>query len=317
MRKFILKLCYLLVPLVFLSYPLDLIFSDVLKESHGALGEYEVWNAIYDANIDCDLAIYGSSRAWVQIDPEIMEAVLDKKVYNFGMDGHNFQLQYLRHLEYIKYNKKPSHIVLNVDVFTLQKREDLYQQNQFLPYMLWNKNMRSYTSNYEGFSKSDYYIPFLRYIGKGEVFKEVKTRIFNTKNDTILFRKNGYRGFDKKWETSVDSVLASEEKYTINFHENTIQLFEQFITECIANDIRITLVYAPEYIAGQQFVSNREEAINYFRSFSKKYKLTFLDYSQHELSFKKDQFYNASHLNKEGAQLFTRKLAEDLKDIIN
>jgi len=317
MKKFVLKIGYLLVPLFLLSYPLDFIFSSTLKESHGSLGEYEVWNDIYDANIDCDIAIYGSSRAWVQIDPEIMEAVLDKKVYNFGIDGHNFRLQYLRHLEYIKHNKKPSHIVLNVDVFTLQKRDDLYQQNQFLPYMLWNTNIHSYTASYEGFSKSDYYIPFLRYIGRGEVFKEVKTQIFNAENDTVLYRKNGYRGFDRKWDTSVDSLLASAEKYTIKFHENTIQLFEQFITECIANDINITLVYAPEYIAGQHFVSNREEAMNYFRSFAQKYKLTFLDYSQNELSFKKDQFYNASHLNKKGSQLFTKKLAEDLKDSIH
>ena len=303
----------MLLPLLLISFPLDLLFSEALSENRSFPGEYEVWNDIYQGDINCDMAIYGSSRAWVQIDPKILSDALGKEVYNFGMDGHNFRLQYLRHLEYMKSNKKPSHIVMNVDIFTLEKRMDLYQQEQFLPYMLWDKNMRSFTANYEGFSKADYYVPFFRYLGRYETIKETASHLFDSKKDTTFFRNKGYRGFDKKWNKAVDSLLASEDKYAINFHEPTVKLFDQFINECIENNIKITLVYAPEYIDGQSFVANRQEAINYFRMISQKYTVTFLDYSQDELSFMKDQFYNASHLNKRGAELFSEKLARDLK----
>ena len=125
MRKFLLKLLYLILPLVALSYPLDYLISNALKEDHGMHGEYEVWNAIYENKIDSDIVIYGSSRAWVQINPEILETYLGKKTYNFGVDGHNFRIQYLRHLEYIKHNKKPRHIIVSVDAFTLQKRDNI------------------------------------------------------------------------------------------------------------------------------------------------------------------------------------------------
>ena len=303
------------MPLLILSYPLDIIFSNLLKESHNFQGEYEVWNDIYNTKINCDIAVYGSSRAWVQIDPEIIEDILDKEVYNFGIDGHNFRIQYLRHLEFLKLNKKPKHILLSVDVFTLEKRKDLYQKEQFLPYMLWDKNIRTFTSNYQGFSTADYYIPFLRYVGNNKVFKEVKTMML--KKDTALYRNKGYRGIDKKWELSVDSILAGEQKYKIKFHKETISLFEQFIMECLKNNITLTLVYAPEFIKGQNFVSNREEAMEYYRNISKKYELNFLDYSQDDLSFRKNLFYNTSHLNRVGAQLFSRKLAQDFKKIQN
>jgi hypothetical protein len=286
----------------------------MLQESHSFPGEYEVWNDIYDGTINCDIAIYGSSRAWVQLDPKIIETAINKKVYNFGIDGHNFRLQYLRHLEYLKFNKKSQHIILIVDVFTLEKRGGLYQQEQFLPYMLWNQNIRTYTSNYQGFSTSDYYVPFLRYMGRNHSFEQVSTHIFNSDADTVLFRNNGYRGFDLAWDTKVDTLLASGEKYKINFHKPTITLFEQFLNECLKNNIPVTLVYAPEYIEGQKFVSNREEAMIYYRDVSQKYNLTFLDYSKDDLSFRKDQFYNASHLNKEGSQRFTRKVVKDLQE---
>lgn len=313
MRKFLIKFSCLIAPLVILSYPLDYLISNALKKDHGSPGEHEVWSAIYDGAIDCEIAIYGSSRAWVQINPEIIEDNLGKKAYNFGVDGHNFRIQYLRHLEYKKHHKKPTHIVLSVDAFTLQKREDLYGQEQFLPYMLWNTNMELYTSNYKGFSKADYYIPFVRYMGQLPVIKKATSHIFYPEKDSINFRQNGFKGFDKKWGASVDSLLASEEKYTIKFHPETITLLERFIQECIKDEITITFVYTPEYIAGQHFVINREDAMNQYRMMAKKYDILFLDYSKDDLSFKKEFFYNASHLNKEGANIFTRKFAQDLK----
>ena len=53
-------------------YVTDVVISSVLKGASGRAGEMEVWNDIYYNNIDADLAIYGSSRAWVQINPEIL-----------------------------------------------------------------------------------------------------------------------------------------------------------------------------------------------------------------------------------------------------
>ncbi|MFK8060001.1 MAG: hypothetical protein AB8B78_07915 [Polaribacter sp.] len=313
MKKFTKNLAYFILPLLLISYPLDILFSNILKENNKFPGEYEVWNDIYESKINCDIAIYGSSRAWVQIDSEIIENTLQKKTYNFGMDGHNFWLQYLRHLEYIKHNKKPNHILLNVDIFTLEKRAELYQQEQFLPYMLWNKNIHSYTNTYKGFNTSDYYIPFLRYIGKNRVIKNIATQLIGKKGDTAKYRNKGYKGFDKKWDKNVDSILTSKQKYKIKFHLETLNLFEQFLKECIKDNIIVTLVYAPEYIDGQNYTINREEAITYYKKISKKYKVTFLNYSKDNISLRKNLFYNASHLNKIGSKLFSRKLALDLK----
>ena len=144
----------------------DYFISNNHKKNHKYPGEIEVWNDIYAGNINSEIAIYGSSRAWVHIDPSILEDSLNLKAYNFGIDGHNFWLQYLRHKEYLKYNNAPKIILLSVDVFSLQKRKDLYELNQFLPFMLWNKNIIKFTSSYNGFTYKDYYFPLLRYKGK-------------------------------------------------------------------------------------------------------------------------------------------------------
>ena len=50
-----------------------------------------------------------------------------------------------------------------------------------------------------------------------------------------------------------------------------------------------------------------------YRQFAKKYDLIFLDYSNDPISYNKSLFYNANHLNAKGSEIFTRKLALDIK----
>ncbi len=58
-----------------------------------------------------------------------------------------------------------------------------------------------------------------------------------------------------------------------------------------------------------------DEGMQIYHSFSKKYDIPFLDYSDDtSLTYDTAYFYNAMHLNKKGAELFTLKLANDIKE---
>ena len=50
-----------------------------------------------------------------------------------------------------------------------------------------------------------------------------------------------------------------------------------------------------------------------YRDISTKYSIEFYDYSNDSLCFDKKYFYNASHLNNTGAEIFSKTLARDLK----
>ncbi|MDA3780595.1 MAG: hypothetical protein PF487_10320 [Bacteroidales bacterium] len=310
MKNFIKKSLFFLLPLVLLAYPFDLLLSYYLKQSHSYLGEFEVWNDIYSGEIDAEIAIYGSSRAWVQINPELFEEKCNISAYNFGIDGHNFNAQYLRHLEYFKYNKKPKVIILVVDIFTLDKRADLYGLIQFLPYMLWNENIKSYTTSYIGFTKYDYKIPFIRYAGRKDALKVISTSVLNRKQN---YRHNGFRGKDFEWNEDLQNAKLNGGKYQINIDSASVKLFDNFLFDCRANNIDVIFVYPPEYIVGQSFIANKEQAMIQFYLYQKKYNLLFLDYTKHALSFDQSNFYNTLHLNKKGADNFTHILINDIK----
>lgn len=312
MKKFIRKSTTFSLILIILAVLIDKAVSYYLKQSNQYMGEFEVWNDIYDGNATCDIAIYGSSRAWVQFSPQILTDSLNESVYNLGIDGHNFWLQYLRHLEYLKHNPKPKTILMSIDIFSLQKRKDLYQMDQFLPYMLWNKDIRNLTSSYEGFNSADYYFPLVRYYGKNKVLSTCISVILNNDGNTE-YRNHGYRAMDKPWNNDFDKAKETMKGYEIDLDSASINLFSEFILECKKSNIELVLVYAPEYIEGQKFVLNRSDILNIYADLANQHNLLFLDYSNSKISFNKSLFYNTQHLNAKGATLFTKILAGDLK----
>lgn len=312
MKKFLLKIFYFILPLIIIAVPLDYGISYFLSKSNQYPGEFEVMNDIYNSKANCDVAIYGSSRAWVHIDPKIISDSLNLTAYNFGIDGHNFWLQYLRHLEFLKHNEKPKLIILSVDLFSLQKRIDLYESVQFLPYMLWNKNIKKFTSSYIGYNNMDYYLPLYRYVGKFNSLKTSAKILINGRPD-IKFRNHGFLGIERKWNSDLEKAKSKQKYYEAKLDKKSVQLFETFIQECKDLKIKLALVYTPEYIDGQDFVANREEVINIYKNCSKKYNLKFYDYSNNKICYDKKLFYNASHLNNIGAELFTKEFTSDLK----
>lgn len=311
-KKFIQRIFYFSLPIIVIAYPLDCGLSYYLKQTNTHPAEYEVWNDIYNSRAECDIAIYGSSRSWVHIDPEIISDSLDVNVYNFGIDGHNFWLQYLRHLEFCKHNKKPSIIILSLDIFTLQKRKGLYELNQFLPYMLWNSNIRNYTDSYVGFNKIDYCVPLIRYLGKSNCLELIRDDIINGQTN-FRYRKKGFLGLNKKWNSDLDNAMREMKSYEAKLDDKSIKLFEEFILECKSNDIELIFVYTPEYIEGQKFTANRNDIIKLYNFYSKKYSIDFYDYSNDSLCYEKKYFYNTNHLNKSGARVFSKKLASKIK----
>ena len=313
MKKFIKYFLLFISPIVLLSYFLDVTISTSLKKSNNfAKNEYRTWNDIIEGKVNSDIVIYGSSRAWVQFNSPMMTDSLHIPTYNLGIDGHNFWLQYLRHRMLLKKNKKPKIIIISVDIFSLEKRKDLYNLQQFLPYMLWNREIKSATVDYDGFNSLDYYLPLIRYYGHGNAIQTAICSFSGHLNNPVT-RVKGYQGQDKSWNTDFDKAKLTMKKYKAKPDPSTLILFERFINECKSQNIKLVFVNAPEYIEGQKFVKNRDKVLSIYKKYSKQYDIPFYDYSNDTISFQKKYFYNTNHLNKTGAELFTAKLIDTLK----
>lgn len=265
--------------------------------------------------MNADLIINGSSKALVQISPKIIDSVLNLNSYNLGMDGTGFIPQKMQYDLYLKYNKKPEIVVQIVSHGTLYKNVELYKYIKFAPYFD-NEEIKKVSKKYKGFSTYDYYIPFIRYSGNPSI-------VINGLLNTIgidLRKDNKYKGFlaqDKKWDNSFNDFKNNNpDGVSIRIEEHSIKLFENYIAECKNNNINVILVYPPTFMESKKYIKNEDEIVAYYKYIADKYQVPFLDYSDNVLSYSTEYFYNSQHLNRKGAELFTKELSVDIKNLL-
>jgi hypothetical protein len=97
----------------------------------------------------------------------------------------------------------------------------------------------------------------------------------------------------------------------------TIQLFDEFLNHCKINKIQVVLVNSPVYYQATQKLVNKEKLNNLILGFSKKYDIPYLDYTNDSICYDTAYFKVAVHLNRKGAEIFSTKLANDLKKLQN
>lgn len=313
MKKFIKKVGLFVLLGVLLSYPLDLLISYYLRmDKTYAEDEYNTWNYIFDSVLTEDIYIYGSSKAKVQVDPIFLEQKLGLSAYNFGIDGHTFQLQYMRHRMLLEQKHRPQYILYSLGPLTMCKRDDLYNKEQFLPYMLFNNELYNYTASFDGYDVYDYYIPLVRYHSNFYAFRRVFANTFNGGEKNAARTIKGYRDVKEEWK----DVIKDDDQYKATLDSSLINQFDNFLAECSDENVHVIFLYAPEHIRAQQYVQNRAEILSLYQSFSSKYDIPFLDYSNHPICKSKNYFYDPFHLNATGVDAYMDDLVRDLNKVM-
>ena len=245
----------------------------------------------------------------VQYCPSILDSVLDLNFYNISVDGRSIDAEVVKYNTYCLYNKKPKLILQNVDWGTLTFSNG-YETEQFLPYLFCD-SLYKMTKQSENFTWGDRYIPLVRYAGYFQVIKE-GLKLPNKLDKPQLYK--GYCGRDKQWDGSQFDQVEE-----VEFCHDTaaVCIFEDYLQQCRQDGIQVVFVFAPIYIGVTEKMDNPQQMFDFYESLATKYNCQVLNYTYNYLSYDTVYFYNAMHLNKTGAELFSKQLGNDLLDIIN
>lgn len=315
MKKFILRLLlFCAIPLPFLFLLSQLVDAGLKRSRHYYYAE---WSDIFSGSINADLIISGSSRAWVQISPRILDSCLHVNSYNFGMDGSAFNIQLERIKLYLQHNKKPRYLLQEVGyTSTLVNLKDLPNPWQFLPY-LSDTSILSITQNSRmPYSLAERYFPLYKYNNEFPLIKEGILSYFGKGVKSTKYK--GYEGFDKVWDSSFYFFKVAYPKGRSWPIDPAVEAgFGKFLGYCKDNNIKVIMVYPPAFIESLNYIINREEILGAYAKLSAKYDVPFLNYMYDSLNYDRSNFYNSLHLNRKGAELFTLKLAKDLRQYVH
>lgn len=316
MKKFLIKIFLFFGILVIVMFGVDFWISKTLASSESyAMGDAKVWQDIIEGQINNELLIYGSSRAWRHFDPEFIEEQTGLTAYNFGVDGLSFDIQYLRHELNLKYNKAPKVIIYSVDYNTLNAPIGLYNDEQFLPFFYSDSLFNLYTKKYKNFSFMDYNVPLIRFSGRKKALNYFVKEVMGWPQKKM--RTKGFGVHYGTWNDDYKKASKKQSRYRKPINKSIVKRFDQFLRDAKAMNILVVLIYAPEHILGQELIENRQEIVNVFDSLANKNKMPFFDYSKKPMNSSKDYFYNSLHLNAKGVQEFNKLYIKELKETID
>lgn len=302
MKRFLQTILIILGLLLAISIPFDYVLSNYLI--HSKARKYVVWNDIINGSVNADLLVLGSSRAWVQYDTYIMDSMLNINSYNLGIDGSAVNRQMLRYKIYEHYQRQKAKVILlSIDCLGIGYTIG-YEHEQFFPYFL-NQYTKNEMRKIEPFSVGELYLPMFRYYKQG-----VYSTFLESNDDTTLYK--GYEGQAKEWD---GTKYYEIESFHFSKNGKTEKAFNEFLSQLKEQGVKVVFVYAPIYIGLTNKVENLSECHKAFQFYSDKYHIPILDYTYYYLSYDTTFFYNATHLNKTGAELFTIQLCHDLDSL--
>ena len=307
MRKFLFKIVLFVALILLCAIGLDTFLSWRLRTNENRM--YASWNQVYNSDIDYDLVINGNSRALVQYDPMILDSILEVGAFNLGMDGSAINRQILKYKKYCELHGCPKYLIQNIDISTMAITNG-YEREQFFSYFFYDRDLMWDFDQYEHFSFAEKYIPAYRYIGYEEVLLEA---LFHDNTGHYFdYIKKGFKGHNLTWD---GSKLSQQDKVECACDTNAVKIFVDFLNEVTLEGTKVILVYAPIYHVAREKMTNEQQMFDMYDSIASRFDIPILDYNAIPMCYDTVYFYNATHLNKRGAELFTTQLAHDIDSI--
>ena len=257
-----------------------------------------------------DVLILGSSRARHHVVPAILEDSLSVSVFNAGLDGHDFLCAVMLFDLWTRAHPLPKVILLHVDpISLLNYQRELERTIIFSGY----------------FRESDRVHSILLMRGKHEWLKYLSSSYrFNGKVLPIIKNlimspdptSHGYVGLKGSPQSgvrqAVDLTRITTDEYDNPFWDLKLSYLAELARYCKANGTRLILFHSPYPQEDLSTLTDWSRQLALRLSYEE---VEFLDLSAraHELfSGRPDLFYDKSHLNSRGAEIFSTLLADEV-----
>lgn len=290
------------------AFGLDILITNNLKHSDARM--FNTYNAIYSDTLQCNAVVMGSSRGQVQYDVRILDSIAGLNSYNISIDGRCIDAEVVIYNAYRHHAPRPKVIIQNIDWGTLQMSNG-YEREQYLPY-LDKDDLFDQTCENEGFSWADRWLPLVRYAGYRNIIFEglgLPAKVARPEN---IYK--GYIAVDAPWD---GSAFQNIDTLGFEYNPQAVTIFEKYLAQCQKEGIHVVMVYAPFYIgATHKMGSAVDSMFALYQHFADRYDCDILNYTYDSISYDTLNFYNASHMNHRGAEQFSIKLANDLKELL-
>jgi hypothetical protein len=288
-------------------------------------GPVGLCNRVVDGRVNADVLILGSSRAYVHFDPAIVERWTGKSCFNIARDGTkpDFQLAFLQ--TYLRHNRRPEHLVLALDLTSLQGVGGIPNSGLYIAFLNQPEVFAALYQQDHRWLLAKYFplVAIVQDRGCLSFYHQERERATIEAVRGLLgwhrpeFLRAGYLPVDLEWRKDFDQFKSQNpDGAKVSIDSNAVAKLRSILELCRRLEVKVVLVYPPEYQESQSFCLNRREVFRVFEQLASEFQVPFWDYSNHPLCQKREYFYNSQHLNAKGAALFSEDFAQRFGEAI-
>lgn len=297
-----------------LAWGMDFVINRGLKRI--STSKQGAFNDLMAGRVNAAIVISGSSRALNHYNPSVIGEITTRSAYNMGMNASKIDLQLAILKTYLKHNRPPELVLQNLDLFSLETtgKGEIYEPASYLPY-LHEEELYGFLRKVDPNVWKWKYLPLYGYAVEDMRFSWVAGLLGNVGVYGTQDYVQGYHPQFKRWTGDFERFqAANSEGVSYRIDPGGIQALEEIIQLCHSRGIAIVLVFSPEYSEMQALQRNRDEILTKLQNISDRTQVPCWDYSRHELSRNRENFYNSQHLNAEGAIHFSKDLGRKIID---
>lgn len=298
MKKFITKIILLLVILFFVDRLTGHLFKHMQYHSKGG----DTGRMIYIADsMNEDILIFGSSRAIHHYVPKVIEDSLQLSCYNCGRDGNGIIFSYGM---YRLFRDRHSPKIIIYDIIDSFDLIDEGNNEKYLDWLRYFYDKPGIDSIFVDIDKSEKYkmIPQMRRYNRK--FIQIASDYIRPQQSDI----KGYRPLEgiMNYEPIESNTLS---KKSIRIDENKLKYFKMLIKDCKERNTKLIFTVSPKY------KGNEDNTYKIIQQLAKVENIPFFyHYNDTEISPNKKYFEDSFHMNKYGAEIYTKKIIHEIKN---
>ncbi len=262
-----------------------------------------------------DILFLGSSRTHTNIDPQIIDSICHSNSYNAGIEGGNLYEFNMTLNAYLLNHPSPGYLILTIDLTSFELQKKLYNYVQYLPFVQ-NKIIEKTLIENRYYNTLYKILPFLEFTYYDDYTRINCLKGFTNENE-IPKGDFQYKGYLSNTNNTILSEDTTKYFSTIEISPNGIDLLENIVKTCKSKQIKLIFTYAPEYKKGhQKHTVNSKEVFDVIKKNARKNNILFWEHDNLEICLNPHFFANIGHLNKEGAEIYSRILGNELNRIL-
>jgi hypothetical protein len=260
------------------------------------------WHDFYTKGSNAQIVILGSSRVHRHCDPEIISSGTHLKTEVVATAGANYFFYEKLFEDYLKRNERPRLLIVGIDLTGLGT-------DIFVPY-------------------PEYFFPFLQPTDAIASFDEYHFIKYHKALGYFYYKDIYYDKIQNPWTVPHQSGFLPEEEtqdlnplhrnllegYQLKVSDRTLKSLFEFINEQKKAGTTCIGIISPEYFPIWSREVNRDQALRkIFREAGlEKFKVINFSDGSYKLCFNKNYFFNDEHLNRAGAEIFSKDLADSI-----